>query len=209
MDGKKEEAMKHVRKTFKAIIAVPLVGVVICASSWAFAQGGAISGSVKDLSNNQGIDGVIVSVKDVSTGALAGTGNTDVLGNYSVSIPSLGNYTLLASKLGYDNMTAPDVIELSDMAPNRTVNISMDGKVLLTEKPVQTTPALSWETGSGKSYLIPALEIPAFLILLNVYDRLAYPNSVEPDGKKPMTRTCQPSGTMLSTNPGGSIRTVS
>ena len=46
------------------------------------------------------------------------------------------------------------------------------------------TSALSWETGTGKSYLIPALEIPAFLLLLNVYDRLAYPNSVEPDGKK-------------------------
>ena len=46
------------------------------------------------------------------------------------------------------------------------------------------TSALSWETGAGKSYLIPALEIPAFLLLLNGYDRLAYPNSVEPDGKK-------------------------
>jgi len=45
-------------------------------------------------------------------------------------------------------------------------------------------PVLSWETGVGKSYLIPALEIPAFLLLLNGYDRLAYPNSVEPDGKK-------------------------
>ncbi len=42
---------------------------------------------------------------------------------------------------------------------------------------------LNWETGAGKSYLIPALEIPAFLILLNVYDRLAYPNDME-DGKK-------------------------
>src|SRR5450756_444086 len=44
--------------------------------------------------------------------------------------------------------------------------------------------ALSWETGTGKSYLIPALEIPAFLLLLNGYDRLAYPNSVELGGKK-------------------------
>ena len=117
------------------------------------------------------------------TGALAGAGTTDALGNYSVGIPSLGNYTLLASKLGYDNMTAPDVIELSDMTPNRTVNISMGGKAWLKEKPVATTQALSWETGAGKSYLIPALEIPAFLLLLNGYDRLAYPNDVE-GGKK-------------------------
>jgi len=106
------------------------------------------------------------------------------LGNYSVSIPALGNYTLLASKPGYDDMTVPDVIELSDMATNRTVNISMSGKAWLKEKPVQTTQSLSWETGTDKSYLIPALEIPAFLLLLNVYDRLAYPNSVESDGKK-------------------------
>jgi hypothetical protein len=95
-----------------------------------------------------------------------------------------GNYLLPASNLGYDNMTAAGVIGLSDMTPNRTVNISMGGKGLLTEKPVQTTPVLSWETGAGKSYLIPALEIPAFLLLLNGYDRLAYPNAVEPDGKK-------------------------
>jgi hypothetical protein len=184
MDGKKGESMKRTRKTFRAIIAVPLAGVVICVSSWAFAQGGAISGSVKDLSSNQGIDGVIISVKDVSTGALAGTGTTDALGNYSVGIPALGNYILVASKPGYDNMAAPDVIELSDTTPNRTVNISMDGKALVKEKPEEKTQILSWETGAGKSYLIPALEIPAFIILLNGYDRLAYSNSVEPSGKK-------------------------
>jgi hypothetical protein len=122
----KGEAMERARKTFKAILAVLLVGMVISVSSWAFAQGGGISGSA--------------------------------------SIPSPGNYTLPASKLGYDNMTAPDVIELSDMTPNRTVTISMGGKAWLKEKPVQTAQAMSWGTGAGKSYLIPALEIPAFLL---------------------------------------------
>ncbi|MGC2062621.1 MAG: DUF3943 domain-containing protein [Thermodesulfovibrionales bacterium] len=97
--------MQRVKKTFKAILAVLLVGTVIAVSSLAFAQEGGIS---DDLLNNQGIQ---------------------------------------------------------------------------EEKPVQTTRALSWETGAGKSYLIPALEIPAFLLLLNGYDRLAYPNSVE-GGKK-------------------------
>jgi hypothetical protein len=184
MDGKKGEVMKRARKTFKAILAVLLVGVVISVSSRAFAQGGSLSGSVKDLSNNQGIQGVIITVKDASTGTLAGTGNTDVSDNYSVSIPSMGNYTLLASNLGHDNMTARDVIKLSEMTPNRTENISMGGKAWLNEKPVQTTQALSWETGAGKSYLIPALEIPAFIILLNRYDRLAYPNDVDLEGGK-------------------------
>jgi hypothetical protein len=56
-------------------------------------------------------------------------------------------------------------------------------KALLMGKPVEKTKVLNWETGEGKSYLIPALEIPAFLLLLNGYDRLAYPNDME-DGKK-------------------------
>ena len=46
----------------------------------------------------------------------------------------------------------------------------------------------SWETGAGKSYLIPALEVPGFLILLNAYDRVAYPNQTE-DGKKVYSST--------------------
>jgi hypothetical protein len=45
------------------------------------------------------------------------------------------------------------------------------------------TPALNWDTGAGKSYLIPALEIPVFILALNGYSRLASPNA-EQDGKK-------------------------
>jgi hypothetical protein len=48
--------------------------------------------------------------------------------------------------------------------------------------------AHSWETGAGKSYLIPALEIPGFLVLLNVYDRFAYSDQTE-DGKKVYSST--------------------
>ena len=42
------------------------------------------------------------------------------------------------------------------------------------------TPALKaeWGTGSGKSYLIPAIEISAFMWLLNRYDRAVYGNDV-------------------------------
>lgn len=42
---------------------------------------------------------------------------------------------------------------------------------------------LSWETGEGKSYLIPALEIPGFIVVLNAFDRIAYRNQEE-NGKK-------------------------
>jgi Domain of unknown function (DUF3943)/Carboxypeptidase regulatory-like domain len=174
--------MKRRKLPFKAIIVMLFAGGSIAVSSWAFAQG-SITGSVRDLSNNRGIQGVIITVKDVRTGALAGTGTTDALGSYSVGVPSPGNYILLASKLGYDNMRALDVIELSDMTPNRTVNIAMGEKGWLKYKPGAPRPALNWDTGAGKSYLIPALEIPAFILALNGYSRLTQPNAEE-DGKK-------------------------
>jgi hypothetical protein len=46
----------------------------------------------------------------------------------------------------------------------------------------------SWETGANRSYLIPALEVPGFLVLLNIYDRIAYPNQTQ-DGKKVYSST--------------------
>ncbi len=60
---------------------------------------------------------------------------------------------------------------------------SLIGEPIATDVPKASKPVLSWETGAGKSYLIPALEIPAFILLLNGIDRLAYPNDVE-QGKK-------------------------
>jgi hypothetical protein len=174
--------MERRKIRFKAIIAILFAGGLIAVSGWAFAQG-SITGSVKDLSNNRGIQGAIITVQDVRTGALAGTGTTDALGNYSVGVPSPGTYVLLASELGYDNMPAPDVIEFSDVTPNRTVTIAMGEKEWLKHKPDALARALNWDTGAGKSYLIPALEIPAFILALNGYSRLVSPNEEE-DGKK-------------------------
>ncbi|WP_250679640.1 DUF3943 domain-containing protein [Geomonas sp. Red32] len=42
----------------------------------------------------------------------------------------------------------------------------------------------SWETGEGKSYLIPAVEIPAFLFLLNMYDRVVYDDDHSDTGER-------------------------
>ena len=47
-------------------------------------------------------------------------------------------------------------------------------------------PVLDWETGEGKSYLIPALEIPGFIVLLNAFDRVAF-HDKEKNGKKVYT----------------------
>jgi hypothetical protein len=52
-----------------------------------------------------------------------------------------------------------------------------------TEAPKPPKTVLDWETGAGKSYLIPAFEIPIFIAGLNGVDRLASPNEME-DGKK-------------------------
>lgn len=37
--------------------------------------------------------------------------------------------------------------------------------------PEEAKESLSWEMRPGRSYLIPALEIPAYILLLNLYDR--------------------------------------
>jgi hypothetical protein len=100
--------MKHVGRTITVVL---FAGGWLCVSSWAFAQGVGVSGSVKDLSSNRGI------------------------------------------------------------------------QETLKYKPDVPTPVLNWDTGARKSYLIPALEIPAFILALNGYTRLARPNDVE-DGKK-------------------------
>jgi hypothetical protein len=71
-------------------------------------------------------------------------------------------------------MSASDVIELSKSIPHRTVSIYMSQKTGLKYRPKAPKPVLSWETGTGKSYLIPAIEIPGFLLALNGFDRIVY-----------------------------------
>ncbi len=45
-------------------------------------------------------------------------------------------------------------------------------------------PLLSWDNEAGKSYLIPAIEIPTFILLLNGLDRLIYPDEIERGDKE-------------------------
>ncbi len=138
-----------------------LVGVVISVCNRTFAQENGILRSI----------------------ALAEAGASDTLDNDSVPFPFLGHYTFLTAKPVHDTITAFHMIALSDATPGEAAKISMEEKAWLKEKSGETTQSLFWEKGVGKSYLIPALEIPAFLLLLNGYDRLAYPNDTE-GGKK-------------------------
>jgi hypothetical protein len=48
--------------------------------------------------------------------------------------------------------------------------------------PTSPNRVLPGERPYRKNYLIPALEIPTFLVLLNQYDRIAYPGSVYQSG---------------------------
>lgn len=175
--------MQHSKKTLQAFLAILRVSGAISYGSWAFAQGGSLSGSAKEFPNNLGIQGAFITVKDAGPGRPAGMGTTDPLGNYSVSAPSFGTYGLLVSRLGYDNLTAPALVEHSEISPGRTPDFSLRMNSWSEGREKQPAPAMSWKTGAGKSYAIPAFEIPAFLLLLNLYDRHAYPNDME-DGKK-------------------------
>src|SRR5512132_3718430 len=86
------------------------------------------------------------------------------------------------STLGHEQFTATETVAFSGMTPDGPVGILLSRETWVQEQPRDALQGRSWGTGAGKSYLIPALEIPAFLLLLNRYDRRAYPDAVE-DGK--------------------------
>ena len=174
--------MNHQGKIVKMILAGIVAGAVIFISCPAIALEGSISGSVKDVSDNQGIQWVLITVKNSLTYKVAASGVTDALGDYSIVIPVFGTYRLVASKpgYGYSRVMAPDLVEISDTIPEQTVNFLMGGREWPLYNPDDSTSAMSWETGAGKSYFIPAMEIPAFLFLLNGYNRLiGYPDLTE------------------------------
>ena len=101
----------------------------------------------------------------------------------SISDPVKENDTLSAAKPGHKSIPAPDGIKIFDTTPNGTANVFMNQEARLRFRPSEPKPVLSWETEAGKCYLIPALEIPGFILALNAVDRLVYSNQVE-DGKK-------------------------
>lgn len=90
----------------------------------------------------------------------------------------------------------PSVAEVADTplnwrrakAPEPATSVAAEPDA--TPDTVAAAPAKvhDWETGANKSYLIPTLEIPVFLGLLSIYDRLAYPSQTE-DGEKVYSST--------------------
>lgn len=87
----------------------------------------SISGSIRNISNSQGIPGVLVTVKD-ALGSVATTATTDASGNYNAIVALTGEYALTVSKVGFADASPPDqpsVTTVSDVSPNITVNIWM------------------------------------------------------------------------------------
>jgi len=88
--------------------------------------------------------------------------------------------------------------------------------VILSEHPAEPpkTAAIApekvipWGQMPKKDYLIPALEIPGFLVLLNIYDRYAYPNQMQ-DGKGYTVRLFPRHGITCENKTGSLTRTLS
>ena len=92
------------------------------------------------------------------------------------------NYTLLTPEQQGVFQNRRETV-LSDTPNKESVNILFSQQLRLADDPPAVGRSLVWGTGAGKSYLIPALEIPAFVLMLNAIARLAYPDDIE-DGKK-------------------------
>jgi hypothetical protein len=67
------------------------------------------------------------------------------------------------------------------VAPGKAAVAAVDNLLITTPPPPPTVrkTVLSWGTGNGKNYWIPALEILGFEALLNGYGRIAYPDLVD------------------------------
>jgi hypothetical protein len=91
---------------------------------------------------------------------------------------------------------SPAVPEATGAVYNWRIDKYAQNNVILSENPadppkpaaIDPDKVIPWEHMPNKSYLIPALEVTGFLGLLNIYDRIAYPNQMQ-DGKKVYSST--------------------
>jgi hypothetical protein len=65
-------------------------------------------------------------------------------------------------------------------------SVCLAGEPTAIGAPEAPKPVMSWKTGAGKSHPVPALDTSGLILVLNGYDRFAYPNEVE-GGKKSTT----------------------
>lgn len=84
-------------------------------------------------------------------------------------------------------LAAPETCFALDLTPAPSPPASPDSESISPVQPPATPMSskrvLNWETGEGQSYIIPAIEIPAFIAALNGYDRLVY-RDVRENGRR-------------------------
>ncbi|MCX5815200.1 MAG: carboxypeptidase-like regulatory domain-containing protein [Proteobacteria bacterium] len=85
----------------------------------------SISGIVKDSSGNLPISAAYVSVTDVNTATEVAKARTIESGYYRIDLPSSGSYSVSVMRTGYDSMSQPAMVSLSDTSPNDTLNLFM------------------------------------------------------------------------------------
>jgi hypothetical protein len=96
-----------------AIAVIALLSLSVNASAY------SIAGTVRDLATSSPIAGATVTVKVATSSTVVGTMITNASGNYTVSIPTVGTYTVQASKPGYDDISSLDPIDLQ-LTPDAT-----------------------------------------------------------------------------------------
>ena len=155
----------------RAIAAVLFAIGMIIIGEGAFARECSLPDPFGDPPANPGS----AAVRHANSSALSEAVTPDGMTGNSLRIPFPGIYT-----------SALDVIESSDTVPN--ARIPANQEAWLRFRPREPKPGLSWETGAGKSYIIPALEIPGFILVLNAFDRLVFRNDKQ-EGKRVYSST--------------------
>ena len=125
--------------------AIKVIMFMLWVSTLAFAQGGTISGSIRQRSTGLGIQMAYITVTEARTHMVAGSGVTDAVGGYSVALPETGDYTLRVAKFGYESILRSGVIALSAAVPDQQVDLSMDVEALMTAAPAAKPQVLSWK----------------------------------------------------------------
>jgi hypothetical protein len=97
-----------------------------------------VSGTVKDLATNLPLPFVNVAITDVNTGTEVSRPRTNETGYYLIDLTAPGQYSVTTSRLGYEDLSAPQPVELSVATPNVTVNRVMSQS---------ESPAIALSTG--------------------------------------------------------------
>lgn len=139
--------------------------LIIAIQGWAFGRTVGFSDYPPNLSDNPDAS-IIITPSEANQHAL-----TQRI--YSAFYASNGYFPAVLSGDG----------RFTGIAEPRLVQTLLTADIRFQESSVSSASALNWKTDTGKSYIIPALEIPTFLFLLNMYDRVAYPNEAQ-DWKK-------------------------